>query len=59
MTTRQWLEEIEQGRTPAAPRAVEQLAALRKMGMVERDEYEGTYHLTPKGEMLLAEWRKA
>jgi Mn-dependent DtxR family transcriptional regulator len=56
MTTREWLENLREGHVPNEPRAEQQLAALRKMALVERDERG--YHLTPKGDELLNEWTR-
>lgn len=55
MTTREWLEHIERGAVPDTDRKDQHLASLRKMGFIGRDE--SGYHLTPKGDQVLAHWR--
>jgi len=58
MTTRDWLLALREGHVPNEPRADQQLAALRKLALIDRNP-AGGYDLTPKADALLDEWGKA
>jgi hypothetical protein len=55
MNTREWLEHIRDGEIPAERRQKEQLAALRKLALIDRDA--NGYHLTPLAEAMLNAWK--